>query len=223
MAKKPFRRNPFAFNIRGNLIAGLLALAPLIAVWLVFDFLLNVLFEAGEPLAEPLAKFVEVRMPNLAPFLVQPGVHWLIAVLAALAVLYAIGAATSRVIGKRLMDLFERIIVRIPLAETVYSATKKVVGVLQLHPEGASRVVLVEFPHPGLRAVGLVMRTFPDAVTGEDLAAVLVPTSPNPTTGYLEIVPVKRLIATDMKMDEAMAMIISGGATAPHRITLEPR
>jgi len=224
MAEKPFERNPFAFNIRGNLIAGLLALAPLIAVWLVFDFLLDLLFQAGKPLAKALADFIESWMPQLTPVLADSTVQWLIAVFAALLVLYAIGAVTSRVLGKRLMDLFERIIVRIPLVESIYSATKKLVGVLQRQPEGAaSRVVLVEFPHPGLRAVGLVMRTFRDTTTGEELAAVFVPTSPNPTSGYLEIVPTKSLTSTDMSMDQAMAMIISGGATAPDHITLQPR
>lgn len=223
MTEKQPRRNPFVFNIRGNLIAGLLALAPLFAVWLVFEFLLDLLFQFGRPLARALAGFLEARMPDLTPLLADSSVQWLIAVLAALAVLYAIGAVTSRVIGKRVMALFERVIARIPLVETIYSATKKLVGVLQRQPDGASRVVLVEFPHPGLRAVGFVMRTFRDAATGEELAAVFVPTSPNPTSGYLQIVPTASLTATDMSMDQAMTMIISGGATAPDHITLCPR
>jgi uncharacterized membrane protein len=91
---------------------------------------------------------------------------------------------------------------------------------MQQKPEGASRVVLVEFPHPGLRAVGLVMRTFRDSKTGEELAAVFVPTAPNPTSGYLEIVATARLTATDMTMDQAMTMILSGGATTPDHISL---
>lgn len=223
MTEKPPKRNPFAFNVRGNLIAGLLALAPLIAVWLVFDFLLDLLYQAGQPVTRAFATIVEGWMPGLTPLLDDSKVQWLTAVLGALLVLYVIGAVTSRVIGKRLMALFERIIARIPLVEAIYSATKKLVGVLQRQPEGSSRVVLLEFPHPGLRAVGLVMRTFRDASTGEELAAVYVPTSPNPTSGYLEIVPTRNLTATDMSMDQAMAMIISGGATAPDHITLEPR
>jgi uncharacterized membrane protein len=221
MAEKLFARNPFAFNIRGNLIAGLLALAPLIAVWLVFRFLLEVLFEAGEPIARAAAQLLDSWMPGLAPVLANSSVQWLTAVLAALLVLYAIGFVTSRVIGRRLMGLVEGIIVRIPLVETIYSAVKKLVGVFEREPQGAARVVLVEFPHPGLRAIGLVMRMFPDARTGEDLAAVLVPTAPNPTTGYLQIVPAKDLTPTDMSLDQAMTMIVSGGATAPDRLTLK--
>jgi uncharacterized membrane protein len=219
MAEKLFARNPFAFNIRGNLIAGVLALAPLIAVGLVFRFLLEVLFEAGEPLEKPLADEIEILNPSLAPLFANPTVHWLVAILVALAVIYVIGFVTSRVIGKRLMHYFEQVIVRIPLVETIYSAVKKLVGVIQHAPQGTARVVLIEFPHPGMRAIGLVMRVFKDMKTGEDLAAVLVPSAPNPTTGFLQIVPAKDLTPTDLTMDQAMTVIVSGGATAPDHIT----
>jgi uncharacterized membrane protein len=217
------RRRLLTLHLRGTLIAGLLTIAPLIAVWLVFDFLLNVLFEAGHPMASALADFVYARDPAMRPWLADTRVQYVIAILAALLVLYVIGWVASRVVGIRLIALYERIIVRIPLAESIYSATKKLVGVLQQKPDSASRVVLIEFPHPGLRALGFVMRSFPDAVTGEELAAVLVPSAPNPTTGYLEIVPVARLLPTDMTMDQAMSMIISGGATAPDHISLAGR
>jgi uncharacterized membrane protein len=213
-------RRLLTLHLRGTLIAGLLTIAPLIAVWLVFDFLLNVLFEAGHPMASALADFLYARDPQMRPWLADTRVQYVIAILAALLVLYMIGWVASRVVGIRLIALYERIIQRIPLAESIYSATKKLVGVLQQQPDSASRVVLIEFPHPGLRALGFVMRSFPDAVTGEELAAVLVPSAPNPTTGYLEIGPVSRLLPTDMTMDQAMSMIISGGATAPDHISL---
>jgi len=221
MAEKLFERNPFAFNIRGNLIAGLLALAPLIAVWLVFKFVLEVLFEAGEPIAGPLTDKIKGWMPDLGPALANPTVHWLFAVFVALLVIYAIGFVTSRVVGRRLMHVVERIIVRIPLVETIYSAVKKLVGVIQHAPQGTARVVLIEFPHPGMRAIGLVMRVFKDMKTGEDLAAVLVPSAPNPTTGFLQVVPAKDLTPTDMSMDQAMTVIVSGGATAPDHISFK--
>jgi uncharacterized membrane protein len=220
MAESPPRRNPFAFNIRGNLVAGILALAPLVAAWLVFSFLVDVLFDAGAPLAGPIADIIEGWIPQLTPILSNPTVQEIIAVLLALSVIYAVGFVTSRVIGMRLMGYFERVIARIPVVEIVYSAVKKLVNVIQRHPDDASRVVLIEFPHPGARAIGLVMRSFKDAKTGEELAAVLVPTAPNPTTGYLQIVAARNLTPTDMSIDQAMSMIISGGAQVPEHISL---
>ena len=77
---------------------------------------------------------------------------------------------------------------------------------------------LIDFPAAHMRTVGLVTRTLRDRATGQELAAVYVPTTPNPTSGYLEIVPLERLISTDWTMDEAMAFIISGGTMAPDHV-----
>ena len=108
---------------------------------------------------------------------------------------------------------------RIPLVDILYSASKQVIGALQQKPSGTQRVVLVEFPRPGMQAIGLVTRTFHDAASGMEMAAVFVPTSPNPTSGYLELVPLKDVVPTEMTMDQAMTMIVSGGAIAPDKMT----
>jgi uncharacterized membrane protein len=89
------------------------------------------------------------------------------------------------------------------------------VTVLQQEPEGLRRVVLIPYPTPEMKTVGFVTRTLKDVTTGEELAAVYVPTTPNPTSGYLEIVPVSKLVATDWSAETAMNFIISGGAVAP--------
>jgi len=80
------------------------------------------------------------------------------------------------------------------------------------------RVVLISFPTERMRTVGLVTRTLTDARTGQELAAVYVPTTPNPTSGYLEVVPIEDLVSTNWTIDEAMNFIISGGAIAPDSI-----
>jgi uncharacterized membrane protein len=77
------------------------------------------------------------------------------------------------------------------------------------------RVVLVEFPNSDVKAVGIVTRTMKDRLTGQELAAVFIPTTPNPTAGYLSIVPVNRLVPLGMSMDDAMSLVISGGAVGP--------
>jgi len=82
-------------------------------------------------------------------------------------------------------------------------------------------VVLINFPSPEMKTVGLVTRTFLDANTGRELAAVYVPTTPNPTSGYLEIVPVEHIISTNWTLDEAMTFIVSGGAIAPEAIAFD--
>jgi uncharacterized membrane protein len=213
-------KHTFSLNIRGTLLAGILTITPLAAVWLVFNFLLGILSAAGAPLARPLGRAAQERWPQLGPWLAEPWVQWLVAVLVSLLVLYAIGWITSRVIGARLFALFERVVERIPLVDTIYNATKQLIDVLRQKPDSSQRVVLLDFPRDGLKTLGFVMRTFVDAQTGEELAAVYVPTALNPTSGFLEIVPAAKVTATDIPTDQAMTMIISSGAVMPERFSL---
>jgi uncharacterized membrane protein len=216
MDETPRRRSHF----QRNLIAGLLTIAPLFAVWLVFDFLLGVLSTFGGPLAAQLILVIDQRFPGAAPWLADPRMHLAVAVIVALLALYFIGAIASRVIGQRLIALFERIIGHIPLVQTIYSAAKKLVDVLQQKPGNDQRVVLLDWPREGMKTVGFVMRVFSDAKTGAELAAIYVPGALNPTAGFLQIVPVASLEFIDIPTDQVMTMVISGGAIVPDRMSI---
>lgn len=208
-------------HLQGNLIAGLLTITPLIVVWFVFDFFLNALSAAGRLPADYLTDLIDRDFPWLTPWLANPAVRWLIAVVVALVVLYLIGAIVSRVAGQRALRLFERVIARIPMVETVYSAAKQLIDVMRAPAGGGQRVVLLDFPKDGMKTIGFVMKSFADAKTGEELAAVYVPTAINPTSGFLEILPMARLTPIDMPPDQAMTMIISGGAVTPPGLSIK--
>jgi uncharacterized membrane protein len=220
MSEKP-HKSFYQANFQNNLLAGLLTIIPLIVVWLVFSYLLAILAEAGRPMADALADFLARNFPALAPWARSGALRWLVGVVAALLVLYSIGAVAGRVVGQKLIEWFELVIARIPLVETIYSAAKKLIDVLRQQPGGNQRVVLIDFPHEGAKTIGFVMRTFPDARTGEEIAAVYVPTAPNPTSGYLQLLPLSRLTPTDMGTDQAMTMILSGGAVTPAGLSLK--
>ncbi|GAD59563.1 DUF502 domain-containing protein [Brevundimonas abyssalis] len=79
-------------------------------------------------------------------------------------------------------------------------------------------MVLIEFPSPEMRTVGLVTQRFRASDTGEELAAVYVPTTPNPTSGYVEIVPVERLVWLDWTLNEAIQFIVSAGVISPETV-----
>ena len=132
--------------------------------------------------------------------------------------LYLLGWLATRVIGKRAISVFDALINRIPLVTTIYSSVKKLISAVQQKPYKVQRVVLIAFPTPEMKTVGFVTRILKDKHSGEDLAAVYVPTTPNPTSGYLEIVPLNQVISTDWNIDEAMTFVISGGAVAPEDI-----
>lgn len=210
-------------HVKANLIAGILATIPILVVWFVLDFILAILFRVGAPTQGALTDTIGRVLPSVAPILTNPYFEWFVAIAVALLLLYTIGEAASHVFGNRLIAMFERLIDRIPGVQTVYSAVKMLVAALQKQPgSGAARIVLFDFPYPGVKVIGIVTRTMRDAHTGEEIAFVYLPTTPNPTSGFLEIVQVKNLILTDMTMDQAMTLIVSGGAITPEDFSMFP-
>ena len=205
-------------HIRRYIISGLLTVVPLWVTWLLFNFVFRQLTKFGMPWVRVLSSNIEEDTPNLARWLLEPWFQNVLAALLVLLALYSLGWAVSRVVGRRVLHVFEGLVNRLPIIQTVYGSVKQLITVLQQKPTGVQRVVLIDFPSPELKAVGLVTRTMVDSETGEQLAAVYVPTTPNPTSGYLEIVPVDKVISTDWTVDEAMNFLISGGAVGPDAV-----
>ena len=205
-------------HVQRYLVTGLLTIIPLWITLFLFNFVFHLLSDLGLPWLALLEYNLAAHLPWLATHNLDFWLQRVIAMLFVLVVLYLLGGAMNRVLGQRLFAIFEAVVHRVPLVEKVYGAIKKLVTVLQTKPDGVQRVVLIEFPTPGMKAVGLVTRTLTDATSGETLVAVYVPTTPNPTSGYLEILPLDLVTPTDWTMDEAMNFVISGGAVAPETI-----
>lgn len=207
-----------SLHFQRYLFTGLLTVFPLWLTWIVFEFVLRQLSKLGAPVVDALGAGVEALSPTLGNALDMQWLRFILAVVLTIAFLYTLGWAANRVLGLRFLAGIDRLIERIPLVQPIYSGTKKLLSVLQQKPEGSQRVVLIEFPQPGMKTIGLVTRILKDSSTGRELAAVYVPTTPNPTSGYLEIVPVETLVPTEWTVDQAMAFIISGGAVSPDNL-----
>jgi uncharacterized membrane protein len=197
------------------MLIGVLTLAPMWVTWLVFDFLLGILYRLGSPWVAALASLVRPLSGSAAEVLLHPASRFTLAVVFTLAVLYVVGLAATRVIGRRLIAGVEALLARLPLAHAIYGATKRFISAVSQKPPGVQRVVLINFPSSQMKAIGLVTRVMVDRTTGREVAAVYVPTSPNPTSGYIEIVPVEDLVSTDWTTEEAMGFIMTGGTNAP--------
>ena len=202
-------------RVKRYLITGLLTFLPLWVTWLVFKFVLGLLAGIGAPLVTGFLGALSLIAPHAAAALNVEWLVFIVALLITLAALYLLGFVATRVIGQRFLDGFDALLARIPLVQTIYGGTKKLMTVLQNKPGGLQRVVLIDFPRRGMKVVGFVTRVMTEEGTGRQMAAVYIPTTPNPTGGYLELVPVDELTPTDWTMDQAMAFIISGGAVAP--------
>lgn len=211
-------------NIQQNLIAGVLTILPLAAVWFVLKLIFDALSYFGSPWATWTSEQFGPMLPApLAAVLGNPLFLYVVGTAFALLVLYLVGALAARVVGQQLLQGVEQLLEKVPFVHMIYSSTKKVITALQPKAENVQRVVLIDFPNADMRAIGFAMRTFTETTTGRELTAVFVPTAPNPTSGYLEIVPSDRVIAVDMSADQAMAMIISGGVVGPDTITYTHR
>ena len=202
-------------NLQRNIIAGILIVIPIwLTVW-VITFLISLLIQFGSPVAVRLGRLVAPSSPELAALVQATWFQDLTAVLLVLLGLLLLGVVGRAVIGRRLLEAFDNVMARIPLVQSIYGSARKLVQTVQTKPDSGQRVVLIEFPSPGMKAVGLVTRSFTDPMTGIEIAAVYVPTTPNPSSGYVELVPSATLVPLDWTVNEALTFIISGGAVAP--------
>ena len=215
---------PLTFSQRFQrlLLTGLLTLLPLWLTWFVVKFVFVFLSNTSRPVVEPLSHRIAASFPGTLGWINAEAVQATFALVATVAVIAGVGWLARRVVGQRAIRWFESLVARVPLASTVYGSARQLLDILQTQPDGAQRVVLIDFPHKEMKSVGFVTRVIREQGTGRELAAVYVPTTPNPTSGYLEIVPVELTTPTDWSVDEAMRFIISGGAVSPESIPFTP-
>ncbi len=151
--------------------------------------------------------------------------QWIIpiaAVLLTLFMLYILGLMGASVLGRRVIRLIEGIFERVPLVKTIYKSTKQIVVTLGGgQAMEFQRVVLVEFPRPGMKCIGFLTSVMKDAETGRDLATVFISTTPNPTTGYMQIVPLEELSETNWSVEDAVKLLMSGGVISPPRVPFD--
>jgi len=195
-----------AWHIRSRMTSGVVAMVPLV----ITIYVLRALFG--------------ITAGILLPF-IDPAVEhwpWLLRAVLSLAILlvaiYLLGEVATNFLGRRVLKLGEELLLRVPLVKAVYKASKQVVTAFQ-KPESAAfkSVVLVRFPHKETRAVGFLTNTFdlPDGVWH----AVFVPTTPNPTTGFLQFFPAENVTHTSLTVEDAFKMIMSLGVLAPESMS----
>jgi uncharacterized membrane protein len=199
-------------SLQRNILAGIITIGPLFVTYLIFSFLLGSLAKAGLPVVLMFADIFPVV------WLSDPWLQSVLAVLLTLAVLYVVGRVTSLVVGRQAFNLFEAILDRLPFVAKVYGSVRQLLDTMMAKKETSQRVVLVDFPIHGQKSLGFLTRTLTDSTSGELLAAVLMPNAINPTSAFLQILPIDRVTETDLTMEQAMSMLMTGGAVSPETI-----
>lgn len=185
-------------NIGRHFLAGILVVAPIgVTIWILLWILLTI-----DSFVQPVMRTILGRT--------VPGVGLGITIL----LVYIVGVITSNVIGRRIVRFGESLLARVPVFRYLYSGIKQFLESFAAPGKaGFTQVVLVEFPRKGMKAMGFITGELTDE-SGRKMFSVFIPTTPNPTTGFLEIVGQDELVRTDISVEEAMKFIVSAGATS---------
>ena len=201
MVKKKVKKSLIT-SIRNNFIAGVVVLIPIGITLYLTLFLIKIS-------SKILPK--EINPNYYLPYNI-PGLEILISVV----LITFIGWLSLSFIGKRLFNLFENILNKIPILRTIYSAIDQLIETFTKSKSNKKNVVLVEYPRKGVWAVGFATKENTGEIkkkTGQDLINVFVPTTPNPTSGFLLMVPKKNLIFLDISFEQASKFIVSAGTS----------
>ena len=202
MSKK--RKNSFFLKVRNYFITGVVVLIPIaISVYLVI-FIVNL---SANLLPD------EINPNHYLPYNI-PGVEILIAFI----FITIIGGLSLSFIGKKLLQLINDLFKRIPVLRTIYSAVVQMIETFTESKDNKKSVVLIEYPKKGTYAIGFATKENTGTIkkkTGKELINVFVPTTPNPTSGFLLMFPKEDVIYLDISFEEASKFIVSAGTTNP--------
>ncbi len=191
--------------IRTRLLVGFMVAFPLVVTIFFARFIFGLMDKWFRPISERI-----VGEPLVGVGLVV-----------SLLLLFLLGVVSTNVLGGRLLSYFERKISDLPLLSPIYQGARQITEAIQIHETAEfRRVVLLPFPNQNVRSLGFVTRDFQTrtAFGDEPTALVFVPTTPNPTSGYLVTVKQTDLTALDMSVEEGVKLVISGGLLTPTRL-----
>ncbi len=195
-------------NLRRYLVAGFLIWIPVIATFVFFRFLVNLMDRTLLLLPEPY------RPETLLGFHI-PGLGLVLTAI----VLLLTGVLVGNFFGRRLVEFWESILGRIPFVRTVYAGAKTFAEtVVSDSSQSFKKVLLIEYPRKGIWSLAFQTSINPAEVqhrTATNVVCVFVPTTPNPTSGFIMMIPREDIIELDMKVDQALKMIISLGVVVP--------
>jgi uncharacterized membrane protein len=211
----------FHWRIKRSLLSGILILAPFTVTLLIILWLFAQIRRLIRPLVVQLLSMV-MDLPGAG---VVPPIFLKVLVVATtflmlLAIVYLLGMISTRVMGKRLIKFIEDLIKHVPVAGSLYGASKQVVGAFGKPDKPAYKsVVLVEFPKAGCKALGFLMG-FVTLNGTSRFAKVIIPTAPNPTTGFFELIPEDQVEEVSLSAEDAFKMILSMGLVSPENMTV---
>ncbi len=208
-------------HLQSVFIGGFVVLIPLLVTLYILSFIYH--FATG--FSYPVAKWMLTSdiFGRFGPIDTSRAASYLAPVLAILLTagfIYLIGVLSTFVIGRRILNIVDRFVENLPLLKGIYGTTKQVIGVFRQSGGGAGfqRVVLVEFPRIGLWTIAFVTNEITDTSRGEKYVTIFIPMTPNPTSGFFQMVREHEVRNTDWTVDQGIKIVLSGGLLAPNEL-----
>ncbi|MEE8136727.1 MAG: DUF502 domain-containing protein [Thermodesulfobacteriota bacterium] len=198
---------------RGNILAGVLVTVP-------FALTIFVLFKLGSWIIGLVSaapnRFIGSLLDQLNP-LVSQTILFVIGLVGTLLIVLVIGAIARNILGRKLVEFGEYLINKIPLARTIYTATKQIIETIMGRGgmKNLKRVAMFEYPRKGIYSIGFITSTIEDGkhhnLSGRRLVSIFVPTTPNPTSGYYIMLPEEDIKELSISVEDAFRIIMSAG------------
>ena len=207
----------FKKAIKKNLIAGLLVTIPAALTYMILSFVITRVDKGMKPVITGILGPQNIKLMEEWHI---PGMGFVFLVL----FIIAVGLVGTNFIGKKIVAMGEKLLHKIPVVRVIYTSIKKVVDTVSLtETPSFQKMVLITYPREPLKTLGIVCCDTPEGITeGEKMLNVFVPTSPNPTTGFLFMLPEKDTQPLKMSVEEGLKMIISFGMTNPDSLKEYP-
>ena len=201
-------------RLRNIFLAGLLVALPISLT----IFILSFLFRSLDTLSPVFTHWLIILGAPLPQGYQIP----FLGVIMTFVIVFLVGAVTTNIFGKKILHLWEEIIEKIPFVRRIYKGTKQVVSSFAtMDTTSFTKVILIEFPRKGAHAIGFVTgktRGEIKHLTSDNHLKVFVPTTPNPTSGFIIFAEPSEFIELDMTIEEGIKFVISGGIVAPEQI-----
>ena len=196
--------------LKKNLIAGFLVTIPVALTYMILSFVITRVDKAMEPVISGIIGSENIKFMEEWHI---PGMGFLFLSI----FIIAVGLIGTNFIGKKVVAMGEKLLHKIPVVRVIYTSIKKMVDTVSLtETPSFQKMVLVTYPRKPLKTLGIVCCDSPEGISeNEKMLNIFVPTSPNPTTGFLFMLPEKDTEPLEMSVEEGLKMIISFGMTRP--------
>ena len=206
----------FKKDVRKRMLTGLLLILPVYVTFFVIKFLFGFIGGTLSPVIRKVFQFYGAALPKTS---LDEFVITFLGLILTFISLYFIGIFAANFVGKSIISYFENLLTKTPIIKSIYSSVKQIIHSIGLPgKQSFKRVVLVDFPKAGTKSIGFVTGATQHN-NEKKLISVFIPTTPNPTTGFLIFTPEEDVIDSNLTVEEAFKILFSGGVLTPKDIT----